>query len=173
MKGMQSAGEAVVVKHFPGLGRVTVNTDFGAAAVDSVTTATDPYLQPFTDAITAGTDMVMISEALYTRIDAQRLAVFSPVVIGLVRDRHAFGGVIVSDDLGAAAAVESIPPGQRATDFIAAGGDLVTVKQASLIAPMAAAIKARAAADAAFQQRVDQSAGRVLELKARHHLICA
>jgi len=172
MKGMQSAGEAAVIKHFPGLGRVTVNTDFGASAVDRQTTGNDPYLQPFADAIRAGADMVMVSTALYTQIDAQRLAAFSPVVIGLLRDRYKFEGVIVSDDLGAAVAVQHLPPGQRATDFIAAGGDLVTVKDARLITSMASAVRARAQTDPAFRQRVDDAALHVLDLKSRHHLLC-
>ncbi|MEP7105229.1 MAG: glycoside hydrolase family 3 N-terminal domain-containing protein [Chloroflexota bacterium] len=169
---MQRAGQAVTVKHFPGLGRVAGDTDFTAAVVDTVTTADDPYLKPFAAGIGAGTDMVMVSLALYTQIDPQRLAAFSPVVIGLVRGRYRFAGVIVSDDLGAAVAVQVIPPGQRAVDFIAAGGDLVTVKYASLVPPMAVAIRARADADAAFRQTVDAAALRVLELKARRGLIC-
>src|SRR5919201_192621 len=82
MHGMQSAGEAVTAKHFPGLGRVTGNTDFASSSVDSVTNADDAYLRPFAEAIGAGTDMVMVSTALYTRIDPLRLAAFSPTVVG-------------------------------------------------------------------------------------------
>ena len=173
LKGMQRAGQAVTVKHFPGLGRVAANTDFTASVVDAVTTADDPYLQPFADGIAAGADMVMVSTARYPQIDAQRLAAFSPVVIGMLRDRYHFAGVVVADDLGAAAAVQGIPPGQRAVDFIAAGGDLVTVKHAALVPAMAAALRARAAADAGFRQSVDAAALRVLDLKARRGLICA
>lgn len=173
IRGMQGAGEAVTAKHFPGLGRVTGNTDFAASSVDSVTNADDPYLQPFADAIGAGTDMVMVSTALYTRIDPARLAAFSPAVIGLLRDRYHFTGVIVSDDLGAAASVQAISPGQRAVDFIAAGGDLITVKYASQVPLMTAALRARAQADPAFRQRVDEAALHVLEAKSRHGLLCA
>jgi beta-N-acetylhexosaminidase len=173
IRGMHQAGLAVVVKHFPGLGRVTANTDFAASAVDRVTGADDPYLAPFADAMAGGADMVMVSTALYTRIDAERLAAFSPTVIGLLRDRYGFQGVVVADDLGAAASVQSIPPGKRAVDFVAAGGDLVTVKYASLVAPMAAALRARAEADPAFRRQVDAAALRVLEAKSRHGLACA
>lgn len=170
--GMHAAGEAVVVKHFPGLGRVAGNTDFVATAVDDVTAVDDPFLQPFADAIASGTDMVMVSTALYTRIDAQRIAAFSPAVIGLLRNRYNYGGVVVSDDLGAAAAVQSTPPGDRAVDFLLAGGDLVTIKGADLIAPVAAAILGRVQSDSAFKRRVDEAAMRVLELKSRLHLAC-
>lgn len=172
--GMHDAGEPAVAKHFPGLGRVTVNTDFGASAVDGVTAPDDPYLQPFADAVAAGADMVMVSLALYPKIDGGRLAVFSPAVMAMLRQRFGFAGVIVSDDLGAAAAVQDVAAGRRAVDFVAAGGDLVTLKYADLAAPMASALLARAASDAAFRARVDESALRVLRLKARYGLLtCA
>jgi len=83
--GMHQSGELVTIKHFPGLGRVVGNTDFAASVVDQTTTPNDPYLGPFQQAIAAGADLVMVSTATYTRIDPQHLAVFSPVVIGLLR----------------------------------------------------------------------------------------
>jgi beta-N-acetylhexosaminidase len=165
--GMHQSGELVTIKHFPGLGRVTGNTDFASAVVDQTTTADDPYIAPFQQAIAAGADLVMVSTATYTRIDAQHLAVFSPAIMGLLRDRLQFQGVIVSDDLGSAAQVASIAPGDRAVDFIAAGGDLVTVKTAGLAGPMVTAILGRAAADPAFAAQVEVAVKRVLELKIR------
>jgi beta-N-acetylhexosaminidase len=163
--GMHQSGELVTIKHFPGLGRVVGNTDFAASVVDQTTTPDDSYLGPFQAAVAAGADLVMVSTATYTRIDAQHLAVFSPVVIGLLRNTLHFDGVIVADDLGSAVSVASIPPGDRAVDFIAAGGDLVTVKTANLVGPMVDAVMQRAAADPAFAGQVDAAVKKVLELK--------
>jgi beta-N-acetylhexosaminidase len=165
--GMHQSGELVTIKHFPGLGRVAGNTDFASSVIDRVTTPGDPYLAPFQQAIAGGADLVMVSTATYTKIDPQHLAVFSPVIIGMLRDTFHFDGVIVADDLGSAVAVASIPPGNRAVDFIAAGGDLVTVKTASLVAPMVGAILQRAGADANFSAQVDAAVVKVLELKVR------
>ena len=163
--GMASAGVASVAKHFPGLGRVTGNTDFTSDVVDNVTTATDPYLNSFRAAVDAKVPMVMVALATYTRIDPRELAVFSPAVMRLLRGGLGFGGVIVSDDLGEAAAVQAIAPGTRATDFLTAGGDLITSQDLAPAEQMAAAVVARAEASAAFRATVDAAAQRVLAAK--------
>ncbi len=165
--GMHQVGELVTIKHFPGLGRVTGNTDFASSVVDQVTTSTDPYLVPFQQAIAAGAELVMVSTATYTKIDPQHLAVFSPAIMLLLRDTFHFDGVVVADDLGSAVSVASIPPGNRAVDFIAAGGDLVTIKTADLAGPMVGAIIQRAASDPTFAGQVDAAVMKVLALKIR------
>ncbi len=172
IEGMHEGGEATTVKHFPGLGRVGGNTDLAADIVDTQTTATDPYLQPFRSGIAAGTDMVMISTATYTRIDPNHIAAFSSgVVTDLLRNQIGYQGVVVSDDLGAAVSVAGIDPGTRAVDFVLAGGDLITVKFASLVPAMTAALTGRMASDPAFRERVRASSLRVLELKQRMALL--
>lgn len=166
IKGMAAAGVMTVAKHFPGLGRVTGNTDFTATGVvDNVTTADDPDLDSFRGAIGAGVPMVMIALATYTKIDASQPAVFSPAVIRLLRDGLGFNGVIVSDDLGQAAAVQSVPAGTRAVRFLSAGGDLVTSQLLGQAEQMAAAVLARASADASFGATVTAAAEHVLSAK--------
>ena len=172
IRGMAQAGEATTAKHFPGLGRVRGNTDFSANVIDTVTTIDDPYLQTFQRAIDAGVPLVMVALATYTRIDPRHLAVFSPVVMRtMLRDRMHFGGVIISDDLGAAQAVASVPPGSRAVRFIGAGGDLVTSKYVGPAEAMARAVLARAQASQAFAGKVNAAAGYVLAAKQRYGLL--
>ena len=162
---MTSAGVATTAKHFPGLGRVTNNTDISAGVVDTVTTTNDPYLGSFKAAIDAGVPFVMIALATYTRIDPAHLAAFSSLVIGgLLRGKLGFRGVVVSDSL-TAAAVSSMPPGQRAIDFLLAGGDLIVARSATAMVAMVAAVQARAATDSSFASRVDDAALLVLDAK--------
>ena len=119
IRGMRQAGVATTAKHFPGLGRVVGNTDFTAGVVDTVTAPGDPYLGSFQAAIDAGVPFVMVSLASYPRIDPHHLAVFSSRVMRvLLRKQMRFGGVIISDDMGAAAAVASLPPAARAIGFL-------------------------------------------------------
>jgi beta-N-acetylhexosaminidase len=165
IEGMARSGVAAVAKHFPGLGLVTGNTDFTSNVVDRQTTADNPDLGSFRAAIGADVPFVMVALATYTRIDPARLAVFSPAVMRLLRSGLGFGGVIVSDDLGDAAAVASVPAGTRAISFLSAGGDLITSQSIAPAQDMAAAVLARASADAAFRAVVDGAARRVLAAK--------
>jgi beta-N-acetylhexosaminidase len=163
--GMQAAGIAATAKHFPGLGRVTGHTDFTADVDDTVTTRTDPYLEPFAAAARARVPFVMVSLATYERIDPAHLAVFSPTIIGgMLRGDLGYRGVVISDALGAAA-VASIPPGTRAVDFLGAGGDMIVVNQLAPAIEMAKAIALRASEDPSFRKRVDSAALRVLRAK--------
>ena len=165
IRGMRSAGVATTAKHFPGLGRVAGNTDFTGAVVDTVTTPDDRYLMPFERAIAVHVPFVMVSLATYDRIDADHLAAFSPAVIGTVLRRGlGFRGVVMSDSL-TAKAVSDIAPGQRAIDFIAAGGDMIVLGPIDVAVPMAQALAQRADVDPAFRGRIDESVGRILQAK--------
>jgi beta-N-acetylhexosaminidase len=165
IQGMAAAGVMSVAKHFPGLGRVTGNTDFTSDVVDNVTTANDPYLNSFRAAIGAGVPMVMVALATYTRIDPTQLAVFSPTVMRLLRSGLGFGGVIMSDDLGEAAAVQAVTPGNRAIRFLTAGGDLITSQTLGPAEQMAAAVLTDAEGSASFRATVNAAAQQVLTAK--------
>jgi len=169
VRGTLAAGVAPTVKHFPGLGRVTGNTDVTASGTtDSTTSVTDPYLEPFRDGIRAGAPLVMVSSARYPRIDAENRAMFSKAVVtDLLRGRLGFDGVVITDDVGAAKAVAAVPVGERATRFIAAGGDIVLTANAGQAPTMRAAILARMKQSPSFAKQVNASVERVLALKVR------
>jgi beta-N-acetylhexosaminidase len=172
LQGLLAAGVDTTAKHFPGLGRVTTNTDTSSGVTDSTTTSSDPYLAPFAAAITAGTPFVMMSSAIYSKIDPQHPAAFSSAVVtGLLRGQLHFAGVVVSDDLGAARQVAGYAVGDRAVDFIAAGGDLVLTIVPSQIPVMAAAVLARARTDATFAAQVNAAALAILEAKQARGLL--
>jgi len=170
VEGMDAAGVATSVKHFPGLGKVRGNTDLTAEVVDTTTTRRDEDLQPFAAGVDAGTDMVMMSSAYYAEIDASRRAAFSPTIIkGMVRGDLGFTGVVISDDL-AAAAMRDLSPGQRMLRFLRAGGDLAIVGDPSLADRMADAVVEEARADSELAAAVETSTVRVLQLKDRRGL---
>jgi beta-N-acetylhexosaminidase len=170
--GLSRAGIAAAVKHFPGLGQVRANTDHTANVRDTTTDGDSASIEPFRRAITAGVPVVMVSSAVYTRIDATQPAAFSrPVVTDLLRTQLGFAGVVISDDLGRAVAVAAVPAAQRAVRFVAAGGDLVLTVDPRTAGPMIDALVARAAADPAFATALTASARRVLDVKHAQGLL--
>ncbi len=170
--GLQGGGVSATLKHFPGLGRVTGNTDLTAnGTTDTTTTADDPYLEPFRAGIQAGADLVMVSSAIYSKLDPANRAAFSrPIVTGLLRETLGYGGVVVSDDVGGAAAVAGTPAAERATRFVAAGGDIVLTGLPQTVPTMAGALRDKATAEAEFAAQVDAAATRVLDLKVKRGL---
>ena len=163
--GMHAGGVEVSLKHYPGLGEVTDNTD-KTVATDSVTTR-GTSTATFRAGIAAGAGSVMVSSAIYSQIDPGIQAVFSSVIItGMLRGDLGFTGVVISDDLGLAKAVAAVSPGDRGVRFLLAGGDLVINSDPSIQTAMTAAVSQRAKTQPAFAARVTQSAARVLRLKA-------
>ncbi|MBC9821138.1 glycoside hydrolase family 3 N-terminal domain-containing protein [Terrabacter sp. MAHUQ-38] len=174
LEGMKASGLAMTAKHFPGLGRVTGNTDTTAGVTDTVTTRTSADLVPFRAAISAGARLLMVSSAYYARIDASHPAAFSPTVIrGMIRGDLAFSGIVISDDLGNAKQVAAWSPGARAVGFIGSGGDVVLTVNPYVIPAMVNAVTARAASDSVFRGRVQAAVLRVLTVKAQYGLLSA
>lgn len=164
--GMDRAGVATAVKHFPGLGRVRGNTDTTSGVTDSVTTTTSGVIAPFAAAVDAGTPFVMMSSAYYSKIDPDRPALFSPTIIRtLLRSRLGFDGVVISDDVGNARQLAAWTPAQRATTFIGAGGDMVLTARTDTLPETVAAVRSKAESDPDFAAKVDAASLRVLRAK--------
>jgi beta-glucosidase-like glycosyl hydrolase len=172
--GMTAAAIDTTVKHFPGLGRVTANTDTASGVTDRVTTPNDPYLGTFAQGVAAGAPFLMMSTAYYSSIDATHPAAFSTLIIHqLVRSNLHFTGVVISDDLGQAKQVAAWSPAARAIDFISAGGNMVLTAIPSVLPAMYQAVLNLALNNATFRDKVNTSAMRVLAAKQARGLLSA
>jgi beta-N-acetylhexosaminidase len=90
----------------------------------------------------------------------------------MLRGDLGFAGLVISDDLGAAAQVQATPPGQRALDFLAAGGDVVLASRpAAVVTSMINTAIGQAGRDASFRQLLDQDALAVLHAKQQTGLL--
>jgi beta-N-acetylhexosaminidase len=169
VRGWRAAGVAPALKHFPGLGGATVNTDDGSATIDRARDQLESDLLPFRAGIAAGADLVMVSSAVYTALDPAHIASQSPAVaIGLLRGELGFRGVAVTDSIEAAAVRAVTPdPGDAAVASVAAGMDLVLTTGRGSYIHVWRALLARARSDPGFRARVRESAARVLALRAR------
>lgn len=174
LRGMRSTGLTMTAKHSPGLGQVTGNTDVTSGVTDTVTTRSSSDITPFHAAVNSGAQLLMVSSAFYSKIDAHNPAVFSPTIItGMIRGDLRFTGVIISDDLGNAKQVQPWSPGARAVNFISAGGDMVLTVNPTVVPAMLNAVSARASSNGVFRAQVNAAAMRVLTLKAAQGLLGA
>ncbi|PTT21822.1 beta-N-acetylhexosaminidase [Microbacterium sp. HMWF026] len=166
--GMRDGGVLPTLKHFPGLGHVDDNTDYSTGVTDQVVTGDGPDVGVYASILPQGDAVVMMSTADYALIDPDVPAAFSPAVVGVLRDRLGFDGVITVDDLSAADQVEVYSPGERATRAIDAGVDLLLVSADPSVYPeMHQAVLARAQSDPAFAAKVDAAVRRILAQKAQ------
>ena len=163
IRGLRDARVAATVKHFPGLGGATVNTDDGPA---TVRVPLERDLVPFRAAVEQGVPLVMLSHASYPALDTRRIASQSrPVVNGLLRERLGFDGVIVTDSLEADAVLARSGVADAAERSIRAGADLILMTGSASWNDVFPHLLAEARSDPAFRQRIRASAARVLALK--------
>jgi len=173
VEGLAAAGVTATLKHFPGLGRVRENTDYADRVVDRETGPDSAQVRTFARlAASPAAPFVMVSTAVYAQIDPDAPAAFSQAVVtDLLRTRLGVEAVVITDDLGRARAVRSVPVGQRATRALAAGVSLVLTAEPSTLAPMVAAVRRRRDRDPAFARACDDAARRSLQAKARRGLL--
>jgi beta-N-acetylhexosaminidase len=159
--GLHAAGVEPVLKHFPGFGAATINTDDGAARVDlPLATLRDidgtPYrrLKP---------RAVMLSTAIYPRVDPRPAAFSRRWVTGELRGRLRFTGVAITDDLQTPAVARFGTPAQLAFFAIEAGVDLpLFAKDYKTGARAAAGLERAVRSGALTRARLDAGARRVL-----------
>ncbi len=128
MEGMKSGGVVPVLKHFPGLGGVSQNTDYGPGYTLPWSTLQKVALPPFQAGIKAGAPAVMISNAIVTGYTSVPASLSAKVVTTELRGALGFRGLILTDSLSAGAISDpplSLSVQRAAVDAIAAGNDMV------------------------------------------------
>ncbi len=128
MQGMVDGGVVPVVKHFPGLGGVSQNTDDGPAHTLPWPTLEKVALPPFEAAIKAGAPAVMVSNASVPRFTELPASLSPGIVTRELRKDLGFKGLIVTDSLSARAITDpplSLTVPEAAADALVAGDDLV------------------------------------------------
>lgn len=161
--GWHEAGVATTVKHFPGLGGATVNTDEGPAVIERTREQLEDDLQPYAMAVGMETEFVMVGHATYPALDRENIASQSPAVVdGLLRDELGFEGVAMTDSLEAAAVQAVADVEEAAVASARAGIDVILTTGRGSYIRVYRALLAEARRDEAFRARVRASAARVL-----------
>lgn len=126
VRGLQGAGVAATLKHFPGHGNTAADShrDLPVLAQDrAALNRTD--LPPFSAGIAAGSWLVMSGHLDVRSVDPGTPATFShKVLTDVLRKQLGFDGVVVTDGMNMAPA-ERWPAGEAAVRALNAGNDLL------------------------------------------------
>jgi beta-N-acetylhexosaminidase len=119
--GLMAGGVLPVLKHLPGHGLSHVDTHHDLPTVDVSLADLDRIdFVPFR--ALADLPMAMTAHLVFASVDPDLPATQSPKMIGIIRDRIGFQGLLMSDDLNMQALKGSLADRARAT--IAAGVDI-------------------------------------------------
>jgi beta-N-acetylhexosaminidase len=172
IKVHRSANIKTVLKHFPGLGSATANTDFDV--VDVSDTWHRNELEPFQRLISAGlADCVMAAHLLNTQLDPSRPASLSPAMVtNLLRGQLGFKGPVVSDDMQAVAITAKYGADQAVAMALEAGLDLLVfanqqVYDENVVTSTLDTVVDLVRQGRITQQRIDQSVARVNSLRPK------
>jgi|GEM_PF-357690 len=126
VRGLQAAGVAATLKHFPGHGHTAVDSHGDLPVLDQDRTALAAAdLPPFVAGIDAGAGLVMSGHLDVAAVDPGVAATFSrKVLTDLLRGELGFDGVVVTDGMNMAPA-RALSPGDAAVAAINAGNDLI------------------------------------------------
>jgi beta-N-acetylhexosaminidase len=142
MQGLLQGGVMPVVKHFPGLGGATGNTDYGPAETQPLATLKTTGLPPFAAAINQGAPAVMVSNATVPDVTEEPASLSTAVLETLLRGQLGFHHLVVTDSLSAdAITAAGYTTPRAAVAAVEAGADMVlfgstlTAAQTRLLQP--------------------------------------
>ena len=166
IRGLHEIGIRATVKHFPGLGSASANTDFDH--VDVTGTWSDAELEPYRTLIAAGLpDAVMTGHIVNDTLDPGVPASLSVATVdGLLRGQLGWAGVVVTDDLGAEAIAGRYERDEAVALALEAGNDLLlfanqTVYVADLATELIETIAGHVESGRVSEARLDASIERL------------
>jgi beta-N-acetylhexosaminidase len=166
--GLESEGVLPTLKHFPGIGFATQNTDTSVVTITASKAALAPGLLPYRTAIGHGIPLIMLSNATYTAYDSIYAAGWShAIAVTLLRDDLGFKGVTITDSLDGTGHARGLSTGSLAIRAARDGTDMIllTGSEASTRAAYDTLLK-NAISGAISRTVLRTSYERILALKA-------
>ena len=126
--GLASSGVVPTMKHFPGIGLATRNTDLFVDVIRASKAKLRPDLRPYREAIDGDIPMIMLSNATYPAYDRRNGAGWSrAIAIRLLRRDLGFTGVSITDSLNGTANARGTSVRRLAILAARAGTDMILV----------------------------------------------
>ena len=169
--GQHDHGVLTTLKHFPGLGSATGDTD--REFVDITDTWAALELEPFQHLIATGeADVVMTANAVNGQIDRRYPASLSSATLELLRTDLGWTGPTITDDLGAGAIRDSFSDDEALRRALHAGNDLLLLANTGpvrddIAAESVASLVGQVEAGRIDPARIAQSTSRIAGLLAQ------
>ncbi|MHB8538098.1 MAG: glycoside hydrolase family 3 N-terminal domain-containing protein [Candidatus Dormibacteria bacterium] len=171
LQGLEAGGVVPVIKHFPGLGEASANTDVAPATTQPWSALQHAGIVPFESAIASGAPVVMIANATVPGLSALPASISPAVMTTVLRHQLGFEGLVLTDSLSAGALAQigySVP--RAVVAAITAGADMVlytaaSPQVASLTAATAAALVAAVNAGTLDRARLVSAVTNILAAK--------
>ena len=170
--GHRAHGVLTSLKHFPGHGSSDADTHRGM--VDVTDTWNEQELTPYRDLISSGdADLIMSAHVINRKIPGAENtpASLSPAtLVGLLRKKLGFRGVVISDDLQMGAIIKTRSFEDTVTQAVMAGNDLLVFandKNPDPLIPekIADLLERETKSNPALLARIKESYGRIMRLK--------
>ena len=167
--GLQIGGVMAVAKHFPGIGRTTLDSHLALPFLNAAIEQLQTDLIPFEAAIASGVTGIMLSHIQYRALDPDLPASLSvKIARDLLRDQMGYPGLIITDDLDMGAIRQHYDIETAMDHILAAGVDLALIcHQGSVQARAFKRICQWLADSPANQQAGQESVQRLLRYKQR------
>jgi beta-N-acetylhexosaminidase len=167
--GLQGRGIMAVAKHFPGIGRTTLDSHLERPDLDTDrATLLRADGAPFQAAIAQGVAALMLAHIRYTAIDPEWPASLSEKVVrNLLRREMGYDGVVMTDDLDMGAIVRHYPDALLLERILAAGVDIALICHSGPRRDRALGHLKKALDEAGGPEEHHQSVTRILALKQR------
>jgi len=124
--GLESRGVVPSMKHFPGIGFATRNTDAFVVGIGLSKARLAPGLRPYRMAIAHHIPLIMLSNATYPVYDGRNAAGWSHAIsVTLLRHDLGFTGVTITDSLDGTARARAVSVVALAIRAALAGTDMI------------------------------------------------
>ena len=169
IRGLQGAGVAATLKHFPGHGDTDVDSHLGLPIIKHPRARLDQIeLAPFRAGIATGADAIMTAHIELPELDPTPktpTTLSGPIIQGLLRKDLKFDGLIYTDSMGMAGVAAMYSPAEAAKRAVKAGNDVIlhSPDDAAAHQGVLDAVKAGEIP----QAQIDASVERILRAKAR------
>jgi beta-N-acetylhexosaminidase len=164
-EGLNREGIIPVIKHFPGLGSATGNTDHQPATTPPLEQLQNRDLIPYRLILEDESVAVMMSSAVVPGLSGDMPAGLSPAAVDLLRTNYGFEGLIITDSLDGKAITSRYTVEDAAVLALMAGNDMVLWDRAGNIPAVRQAVLVAIADGRIAEDQINQSVMRILALK--------